>query len=130
MGKLWHESEGSRGEVEGAHGDLHGDVNEHWTRDLARVRARFAMDPPPGFPSLTEAWRSDAPVEEHEAEFVDALADCLGAGLSLQDALTCWETGDLAADDSDPLASDDEAPPGITPVAPRHPRGGHRLLVR
>ncbi len=106
------------------------DVQEHLTRDLARVRAKFGMDPPPGSPSLTKAWMSDAPVEEDEAEFVDTLADCLGAGLSLQDALTCWDTGDLASDDSDGAAADDELTVAIPPIVPRRPTGGHRLLVR
>jgi hypothetical protein len=106
------------------------DEKEHLTRDLARVRAKFGMDPPPGSPSLTKAWMSDAPVEEDEAEFVDTLADCLGAGLSLQDALTCWETGDLASDDSQTAPADDELTVAIPRIVPRRPTGGHRLLVR
>jgi hypothetical protein len=106
------------------------DVREHLTRDLARVRAKFGMDPPPGSPSLTKAWMSDAPVEEDEAEFVDSLADCLGAGLSLQDALTCWDTGDLASDESEITAPDDEPTVVIARAVPRRPTGGHRLLVR
>ncbi len=113
------------------HPDPVGDVNEHLTRDFARVRAKFGMDPPPGLPSLTEAWRSETSIEEDEAEFVDTVADCLGAGLSLQDALTCWDTGHLASDDSDPTSlGDDEPSIVVAPVAPRRPTGGHRLLVR
>lgn len=106
------------------------EVKEHLRRDLARVRAKFAMDTPPGAPSLTGAWMSEMAVEEDEAEFVDTLADCLGAGLSLQDALTCWETGDLAADDADAAAAEEEQTVRIVPALPRRPTGGHRLLVR
>ena len=112
------------------------DVNEHLSRDLARVRAKFSMDAPPGQPTLTRAWMSEVPLEEYEAEFVDTVADCLGAGLSLQDALSCWDTGDLVADvadESDITGADDDSSPSPSPTLaapPRRPAGGHRLLVR
>ena len=91
------------------------------------------QDAPPGQPSLTRAWMSEVAVEEYEAEFVDTVADCMGAGLSLQDALTCWDTGHLAlddAEDSEAGNADDESTPYILPVPRRRPTGGHRLLVR
>lgn len=108
------------------------DVKEHLRRDLARVRAKFSMDAVPGERSFTRAWMSDRPIEEYEAEFVDTMADCLGAGLSLGDALTCWDSGDLAsdpADGSDGMLADDE-PASVSPVVPRRPTGGHRVFIR
>lgn len=120
------------------------DVNEHLRRDLARVRARFAMDAPlaapPGESCLKGAWMSEMPLEEAEAEFVDTVADCVGAGLSLDDALTCWESGGLAADsgdedadaeeDGEVAALEERAPAQPSAVVPRRRGTGHRLLVR
>lgn len=123
----------NKGDGEGG-GTGMGDVHEHLRRDLARVRARFAFDPPPGAVKLTGAWMSETGLEEYEAEFVDTVADCLCAGLSLNDALTCWDGGDLvadAADESELGAADDEpVSPPLPTIVPRRPTGGHRLLVR
>lgn len=110
------------------------DATEHLTRDLARVRARFGVDPALAGRSLAPAWRSDAALEEDEAEFVDTLADCLGAGLSLDDALACWDTGELvyAASGDDGAAGDGESEE-TAPIAvatPRHSSAAHRVLVR
>ncbi|MBC8134249.1 MAG: hypothetical protein H7X95_14800 [Deltaproteobacteria bacterium] len=118
--------------------DAEQDGNEHLVRDLARVRAKFAMDAPPGVPSLKKAWMSEVGLEEYEAEFVDTVADCLGAGLSLQAALTCWDSGDLAADApnyreaaaSEEGEDEDGQATYVLPVRPRRPTGGHRFLVR
>jgi len=116
-----------------------GDPAEHLTRDLARVRAKFGVDPALAGRSLATAWRSETALEEDEAEFVDTVADCLGAGLSLDDALNCWDTGDLiytAADESSGFDGDldreDEAgETGPIAVAPaRHSSAAHRFLVR
>ena len=119
-----------------------GDPTEHLTRDLARVRAKFGVDPALAGRSLAAAWRSETALEEDEAEFVDTVADCLGAGLSLDDALNCWDTGDLvytAADESsgsdgdldrqDETDGTDETRTIV--VAPaRHSSAAHRVLVR
>ena len=138
MGKLEQDTavkgmHGTRGSTGAGRPKLKARVGPQEGVDLERVLdelGKFGMDPPPGSPSLTKAWMSDAPVEEDEAEFVDTLADCLGAGLSLQDALTCWETGDLASDDSQTAPADDELTVAIPRIVPRRPTGGHRLLVR
>jgi len=109
------------------------DVAEHLTRDLARVRARFGMDLVLAPRSLAAAWTSPTAVtEEAEAEFVDAVADCLGAGLSLGVALDCWDNGDLAydADDDQDAAADEEMSAPVIPVASRHVSGGRRLFIR
>jgi hypothetical protein len=88
---------------------------EHLTRDFARVRARFGMDPALAPRSL-------------EAEFVDTLADCVGAGLPLESALTSWDTGTLVADDADD--DDDLAPPLMVAIARASRRTGRRVYVR
>jgi hypothetical protein len=133
---------GSRGQVRGK-GNVRGrpgpDVDaaiseaEHLTRDLARVRAKFATDPSLAPRSLEAAWMSDNPREEDEAEFVDTMADCLCAGLSLDDALTCWDRGDLVYDAAGDQAvdSDDEPIAPLVQQTARHVSpGGHRVLVR
>lgn len=110
------------------------DAAEHLTRDLARVRAKFGMDPVLAPRSLAAAWTTETAMEEDEAEFVDTVADCLGAGLSLEDALTCWDTGGLARDAADETAttdSDDEPAAFSSPLPPaRPPSGAHRVVVR
>lgn len=125
---------GKRYLVSGGEVVLQDDVNEHLTRDLARVRAKFSMDAPPREPWLKTAWMSEVPLEEYEAEFVDTVADCLGAGMSLQDALTCWDTGDLVAEpeeEVDGASADDEPALVVAPTPPsRRPSSGHRVLVR
>ena len=122
-----------------------GDPAEHLTRDLARVRAKFGLDPVLAGRSLATAWRSETALEEDEAEFVDTVADCLGAGLSLDDALNCWDTGDLvytAADESsgsdgdldrqddpnDPDGTDETRTIVVAPA--RRSSAAHRVLVR
>jgi hypothetical protein len=116
------------------------DPVEHLTRDLARVRAKFGVDPVLAGRSLAAAWKSEAPVEEDEAEFVDTVADCLGAGLSLDDALNCWDTGDLVyqaadheADEADDAGAGDgdrdEPVPTVQPPL-RRSSTAHRVLVR
>ena len=84
--------------------------------ELARVRARFAVDPTPPSHLLADAWRSPSGVvEEDEAEFVDALADCLSAGLPLAAAVAIWASGDLArGEDDDQGSDDDDAGQGLT----------------
>ena len=115
------------------------DPAEHLTRDLARVRARFGVDPVLAGRSLASAWQSETPLEEDEAEFVDAVADCLVVGLSLDDALNCWDTGDLVyqasessddgpGGDGDPDRDDDTVPMPVPPA--RRSSAAHRVLVR
>lgn len=109
------------------------DPAEHLTRDLARVRAKFGVDPALASRSLATAWRSETPVEEDEAEFVDAVADCLVVGLSLDDALNCWDAGELAyqaGDDgnAEPESEDETVPIPVSPV--RRSPAAHRVLVR
>jgi hypothetical protein len=68
--------------------------------ELARVRARFGVDP--GTPIAPEPWASPSgAVEEDEAEFADALADCLSVGLPLHAAVASWASGELAHDEED-----------------------------
>jgi hypothetical protein len=79
--------------------------------ELARVRARFGLDPANPPLLSARAWTSPSgAVEEDEAEFVDALADCLSAGLSLGAAVETWASGALARGDDDDLEDDDDAP--------------------
>ncbi len=105
---------------------------EHLTRDFAKVRARAAVDPVLAGRSLSAAWTTDV-MEEDEAEFVDAVADCMGAGLSLESALSSWDTGAMVADDDDdPGGWEDEAavPTPMVVMAQRSPRGARRVYVR
>ena len=107
------------------------DPAEHLTRDLARVRAKFGADPVLAGRSLASAWKSEVPVEEDEAEFVDTVADCLGAGLSLDDALSCWDTGELVYQAADQEVDGDPDEPAPIQVAPlRRSSAAHRVLVR
>jgi len=101
---------------------------EHLTRDFARVRARFGMDLALASRSLDAAWTTDVIAEEDEAEFVDTLADCVGAGLPLESALTSWDTGTLVADDAD--EDDERAPPLLLAIARASRRTGRRVYVR
>ena len=99
---------------------------EHLARQLARVRAKFGMDPAVARRSLEDAWISPTVMEEDEAEFIDAVADCLGAGLPLEAALTCWDTGELARDADEEEEETLDLSPPYTP----HVATGRRLLVR
>lgn len=101
---------------------------EHLTRDFARVRARFGMDHALAPRSLDAAWATDAIIEEDEAEFVDTLADCVGAGLPLECALTSWDTGTLVAEDAD--EDDDLVPTLILSIGRATNRTGRRVYVR
>jgi len=101
---------------------------EHLSRDFARVRARFGMDHALARRTLDAAWTTDVIAEEDEAEFVDTLADCMGAGLSLESALTSWDTGTLAADDGED--EDDLTPPLVLAIARARARTGRRVYVR
>lgn len=104
------------------------DAAERLVKELARVRARFAVDPADARDLLAEAWMSPtAPREEDEAEFVDAVADCLGAGLPLEAALSCWDSGELAYEQD---GDDDEAAPTVIAAAAHHSLSARRLLVR
>ena len=77
--------------------------------ELARVRARFGLDPEIPSQLFAGAWTSPSgAVEEDEAEFVDALADCMSAGLPLGAAVTFWASGDLAGGGDDEQGSDDD----------------------
>jgi hypothetical protein len=104
------------------------DASERLVKELARVRAKFAMDPADPSERLAEAWTSPtAAMEEDEAEFVDALADCLGAGLPLEAALSCWDSGELAYEED---GDDDEGPPALQVFAAHHSPGSRRFFVR
>jgi hypothetical protein len=66
---------------------------------LVRVRARFGVDEATSIGTLPEPWTSPSgAVEEDEAEFADALADCLSVGLPLNAAVASWASGELARD--------------------------------
>ena len=89
-------------------GDLVSGV-ETMRLELARVRARFGVDPTPPSHLFAAAWTSPSGgVEEDEAEFVDAVADCMSVGLSLGAAVAYWASGDLAAGYDDEQADDDD----------------------
>lgn len=115
-------------------GDQRIDAAEHLQQDFAKVRARAATDPVLAPRTFSAAWTTDVMEEEDEAEFVDAVADCLGAGFSLESALTGWDNGTLAADGAEEGSlfdeageRDDEPPPAFTP---RHtPTGGRRIVI-
>jgi hypothetical protein len=103
-------------------------AGERMARELARVRANFGMDPSDPREPLDEAWMSPtAPMEEDEAEFVDAVADCLGAGLPLEAALSCWHNDQLACEED---GDDDDTAPVMVMAAHHPPNGGRRLVVR
>ena len=110
-----------------------GEAAEHLSRDFARVRARLAVDPALVGRSLAAAWTTDV-MEEDEAEFVDTLADCMGAGLSLETALTGWDIGTLVTEPiQDTVAADEEDPSEAyvaVALAHRQAPGSRRLLVR
>jgi hypothetical protein len=134
MGKKQGSSAGNKSRGKGGEEmEVAMNATEHLTRDLARVRAKFGLDPALAPRSLEGAWMSEAAVEEDEAEFVDTVADCVGAGLSLDDALTCWDSGDLASESADDSAAadaeDDSVVPVVQPVS-RTLSSGHRLLIR
>jgi hypothetical protein len=77
--------------------------------ELARVRARFGVVP--ATPIAPEPWASPTgAVEEDEAEFADALADCLSVGLPLHAAVASWASGELAQDEEE-----DEPPELLLP---------------
>jgi hypothetical protein len=106
-------------------------VDEQLGIELARLRARSAVDPAIATRTLAPAWNgSAAGVEDDEAEFLDAMADCLGAGLSLRNALDCWHAGDLAYQPDEDAAADDEASFEAAVPEPPHHVAGRRLLIR
>jgi hypothetical protein len=71
------------------------------------VRARFGLDPEVPVSFLARAWTSPTgAVEEDEAEFVDAVADCVSVGLPIGAAVVSWASGGLAREDD----GDDDAP--------------------
>jgi hypothetical protein len=107
------------------------DATERLTIELARLRAKFGADPAIAGTSLEDAWMSPtAAMEEDEAEFIDAVADCLGVGLSLDAALNCWDSGGLFYDDGDGDDADD-APDAALPSVVHHTHAtGRRLVVQ
>lgn len=91
---------------------------------LARVRARFGVDPAIPSPVLDEPWTSPCgTVEADEAEFADALADCLSVGLPINAALASWMSGGLASDD------EEEEQTEIGPLTEPQVSAGHRITV-
>ena len=77
--------------------------------ELARVRARFGVDPEIPSQLFAGAWTAPSgTVEEDEAEFVDAMADCMSAGLPLGAAIMFWASGALARGEDDDQANDDD----------------------
>lgn len=113
-------------------------ATERLTIELARLRAKFGADPAIARASLDDAWMSPtAAMEEDEAEFIDAVADCLGVGLSLDAALTCWDSGGLFYDDdAEAEAEDGDGEDGARASLPAvaaqhhaHPTG-RRLVVQ
>ena len=86
------------------------DATERLRMELARLRAKFGADPVIERSPFDEAWMSPTAVmEEDEAEFIDAVADCLGVGLSLDAALSCWDSGGLVYDDAEAEGDGEES---------------------
>ena len=84
--------------------------------ELARVRARFGVDPEIPSQLFAGAWTSPSgATEEDEAEFVDAMADCMSAGLPLGAAIMFWASGALAGGGDDDRGDDDEREIGADP---------------
>ena len=70
--------------------------------ELARVRSRFGVDPEIPAQLFAGAWTAPSgATEEDEAEFVDAMADCMSAGLPLGAAIMFWASGALARGDDE-----------------------------
>jgi hypothetical protein len=109
------------------------DAAERLTIELARLRAKFGADPAIAGASFDDAWTTSptAAMEEDEAEFIDAVADCLGVGLSLDAALNCWDSGGLFYDDGDDDDSDDVTDVSLPSVVahPAHATG-RRLVIQ
>ena len=63
-------------------------------------------------------------MEDDEAEFVDAVADCVSVGLSLDAALASWISGDLARGEEAEEQAD------VTPSAASRLQAKHRIVVR
>lgn len=108
------------------------DATERLTIELARLRAKFGADPATAGTSLDDAWMSPtAAMEEDEAEFIDAVADCLGVGLSLDAALTCWDSGGLFYDDGEGDDGDEATDVSLPSVAAHHAHAtGRRLVIQ
>jgi hypothetical protein len=121
------------GRVDSARGTRH-DENDFDSPEtslrvqLARVRARFGLDPAIPSQVLDEPWTSPGgTVEADEAEFADALADCLSAGLPVNAALASWMSGGLASDEEE---EDEEEQTEIGPFAELHVSASNRIVVR
>jgi hypothetical protein len=112
--------------------DVRIDATERLTIELARLRAKFGADPAIAETSLDDAWMSPtASMEEDEAEFIDAVADCLGVGLSLDAALNCWDSGGLFYDDGDADDGDDASDASVPVVVAHHTHAtGRRLVIQ
>ena len=90
---------------------------------FARVRARFGVDPEIPSQLFAGAWTAPSgAVEEDEAEFVDAMADCMSAGLPLGAAIMFWASGALARGEDDDQGNDDDRELGAIRPA-RDPSG-------
>jgi hypothetical protein len=96
-------------------------ADSHAGEEVAHVRARFGVDP--STPTrLADAWTAPmGAVEDVEAEFVDAVADCLSVGLPVEAAVASWRSGTLAAEDDkeDDEEDDDEDTSVFVPTPPR-----------
>jgi hypothetical protein len=98
--------------------------------EVAHVRARFAVDP--STPArLADAWTAPTgTTEEDEAEFVDAMADCLSVGLPLEAALASWRSGTLEVTSADADDEEEEEPTGeTTGVYDPRQQGGRRRVI-
>ncbi len=95
----------------GDDGEVGPSANETVRGELERVRAHYGLDPATGSPRyLAGAWTSPTgETEENEAEFVDAMADCVSAGVPLAAAVASWSSGALARVDDE---IDDAGEPG------------------
>jgi hypothetical protein len=125
-----------RGDGDNGSGEVAVTEEEHLARALARVRARFGVDPATALAGLASAWQEPlaSDVEEDEAELVDAMADCLGAGFTLDEALSCWDAGQLVDDradePTDEPADDKETPATLVVLDAAVHASGRRVLVR
>jgi len=93
--------------------------------ELARVRARFGVDPAVPAPVLSSPWTSPSgTIEDDEAELVDVLADCASVGLPLNAAVASWASGCLAQ------VEETEEPAEVIPFAEMRLLARRRVVVR
>jgi hypothetical protein len=103
--------------------------------EVAHLRARFGVDP--STPAkLADAWTAPTgATEEDESEFLDAVADCLSVGVSMEAAVASWRAGNLEVgapkerddEDDDDTTVFEEERTGV--YDPHRPGPGRRVII-